>query len=118
MKRDMELIRDILLEIEADSFESKIKGYDNSVVENHMVLLIQEKLVDRRTFGINSTWIANVKLTWAGHEFIENLRQKEVWNTIKNEFKEESVSTVLGVAKKLAETYAKKKLENLMINKP
>lgn len=114
MKRDMELIREILLLIEADSFDGSIEGYDSEIVEKHMKLLIAEKLINRNSVGIGGKFATTTELTWAGHEFIENLRQKEIWNTIKTEFKEESVSTILGVAKQMAENFAKKKLDKLL----
>lgn len=116
MKRDMELIREILLAVESDKFDENIEGFSSEIIEKHMDLLITEKLIDRKGFGINSYFSTTIDLTWQGHEFIENLRQKEIWNTIKTEFKEESVSTVLSVAKKMAENFAKRKLEKLMGN--
>lgn len=53
-------------------------------------------------------------MTWAGHEFLDNLRQEDVWNVIKTKFKDDSVATVIAVAKDLAANFAKKKLKGLM----
>lgn len=116
MKRDMELVREILLAIETDSFDENIEDYDAEIVEKHVNLLITEKLINRNSFGIGGKFTTTTELTWTGHEFIENLRQKEIWNTIKTEFKEESISTILGVAKEMAENFAKRKLEKLLGN--
>jgi len=55
-----------------------------------------------------------LRLTAAGHEFAENLRNKEVWATIKTSFKDASISTLASVAKQLAEGYAKQKVERLL----
>jgi hypothetical protein len=54
-----------------------------------------------------------LRLTDKGHDFIANLRQKEVWQTIKTEFKDEGLSTLMSVAKSLAEGFAKKKITSL-----
>ena len=60
-------------------------------------------------------WIdANIRLTAAGHEFISNLRQSEVWEVIKENFKEGSIETIFSVAKKLAEGFAKKRIESVI----
>ena len=53
-------------------------------------------------------------MTWAGHEFLDNLRQEDIWNVIKTKFKDDSVATVRAVAKDLAANFAKKKLKSLM----
>lgn len=60
-------------------------------------------------------WIdANIRLTATGHEFISNLRQSEVWEAIKENFKEGSIETIFSVAKKLAEGFAKKRIESVI----
>jgi ABC-type sulfate transport system permease component len=55
-----------------------------------------------------------LRLTARGHEFIEALRNKEVWVTIKRSFKEASISTLWNVSQKLIEAYTKKKIEALL----
>jgi hypothetical protein len=41
------------------------------------------------------------QLTAQGHQFIEALRNKEMWATIKRGFKDASASTLMDVSKKL-----------------
>lgn len=61
------------------------------------------------------TWFAiPLRLTSQGHTFIEALRNSDVWNTVKSEFKEASMSTMYNVSKKLLEGYTKKKLTELL----
>lgn len=50
-----------------------------------------------------------LRLTARGHDFIADLRQKEVWQTIKTNFKDEGISTLMGLSKSLAMGFAKKK---------
>lgn len=116
MKRDMELIREILLAVEAAKFDGAIETFSPEVVEKHTKLLLSEDLIVRSGVGFNGHFATTTDLTWKGHEFIENLRQREVWNTIKTEFKDESISTMLSVAKRMAEGFAKQKLEKLLGN--
>ena len=42
------------------------------------------------------------------------LRNKEVWATIKRDFKDVSIGTLVDVAKKLSEGYVKKKIDSLL----
>lgn len=54
------------------------------------------------------------RLTWDGHELLDNIRKESVWNAIKSEFKNASVSTILNIGKELAESYAKKKFRSIL----
>jgi len=64
-----------------------------------------------------TSWVnIDIRLTATGHEFVSNIRQSEVWETIKEKFKEDSIDTVFSVAKKLAENIAKKKLDHYLNN--
>jgi hypothetical protein len=61
------------------------------------------------------SWAAiPLRLTAQGHQFIEALRNKEVWATLKRDFKDASVNTLWDVSKKLLEGYTKKKIEALL----
>ncbi len=90
MRRDWELIRRILLALEEyertdgavrpDDFE----GYDSETVSYHMWLLKQAGLIeatcrDQRYMKIQC--IAS-RLTWEGHEFLDKIRSKSIWNDI------------------------------------
>lgn len=55
-----------------------------------------------------------LRLTASGHEFIESLDNKAVWETIKTEFKDASLGTLLRVSKSLLEGYLKQKVETLL----
>jgi hypothetical protein len=55
-----------------------------------------------------------LRLTAQGHRFIEALRNKEVWATIKRSFKDASASILMDVSKKLFEGYVRKKVEGLL----
>ena len=58
-------------------------------------------------------WIRGkkIRLTAAGHEYIDNLNEPEVWATIQENFSEAALNTVMVVAKDLAVMFAKKKLK-------
>ncbi|MEH0802432.1 DUF2513 domain-containing protein [Vibrio alginolyticus] len=123
MKRNMTLIRRLLLSIE--KHPDRISGfnfenYKPEDINYHVALLIDAGLLEGdyvRSHSSSSMAPARfviTSMTWAGHEFLDNLRQEDVWNVIKTKFKDDSVETVIAVAKDLAANFAKKKLQGLI----
>jgi hypothetical protein len=90
-----------------------------------MMILTDQGLIERDDgvpgFGLTKSidghlsWsVLPLRLTAAGHEFIEALSNKEVWAAIKRGFKEASFTTLKTVSLKLLEGYAKKKVDLLL----
>lgn len=91
MKRDMDLIRKILLAIEADEhgFAPKIEidGYTEEEIGYHAILLGEAGLVkvsDVTSMGNKSPEAIITRLTWAGHEFLDASRNNRIWNQAKD----------------------------------
>ncbi|KDX77915.1 hypothetical protein AB63_4039 [Escherichia coli 2-222-05_S1_C3] len=64
--------------------------------------------------GVEYSWIeVPLRLTARGHDFIADLRQKEVWQAIKTNFKDEGISTLMSVSKSLAKGFARKKIKDI-----
>ena len=85
MKRDMELIRTVMLAAEKskDPYElvdPKLEGHSETEVSYHIALLDDAGLLhgqDRSAIGV-FRWSAGA-LTWSGHEFVEAVRDESVW---------------------------------------
>ena len=85
MKRDMELLRQVMLAAEKtnDPYElidPKVDGHSEAEISYHIALLDDAGLLhgqDRSAIGI-FRWSAGT-LTWAGHEFVESVRDDSVW---------------------------------------
>jgi len=124
MKRNMSLVREILLAIEDNEYPRKITGYSIDEIKYHAALLISAGLLDGNVQDTisNTSNIPSIvmpqDLTWEGHEFLSSIREENVWDTVKSEFKDASVETVIKVAKQLAEGYAKKKVEQILESDP
>lgn len=120
MKRDMELVRKLLFAMEDNPRQLVVNGYDKEVVKYHALLLIEAGLLDGRVSNnLENTSVvpSNIhvnRLTWDGHEFLDNIRGDDIWSTIKSEFKDASISTIFSIGKELAENYAKKKLQSII----
>ena len=91
MKRDMDLIRAMLMSIEADEhgFAPKIEipNYTQEEIGYHAVLLGEAGLAivsDITTFGVKSPQAIVIRLTWSGHEFLDAARDKTIWNQAKD----------------------------------
>jgi hypothetical protein len=89
MKRDMGLVRDILLTAEALKFEDG-EPYEpyraKTPDEAYQIALMKDAgLVDAAidtTHGIPEG-AAIVRLTWAGHEFLDSSRDNKIWKMAK-----------------------------------
>lgn len=95
MKRDMDLVRRILLEIEeSDEWRSGAITYedvDDEVVSYHVMLLFEAGLIDAIDVSTNTLrWHAR-SLTWHGHEFLDAARDDTRWILAK-----ETISSKIG----------------------
>ena len=85
MQRDMDLIRDILLAGEAwhDAVIPvfQVPGHNNQVIEAHVKLLVDYGALqsEKAHGGGHRGW----RITWAGHEFLDEVRDPEIWKKTK-----------------------------------
>ncbi len=90
MKRDMELIRKILLAVEQGQANESIDGYDENSVKYHQALAIEAGLAEGKilqTISGNPGIPAHVmlkKLTWAGHDFVDAIASDTNWSKVKD----------------------------------
>jgi hypothetical protein len=110
MKRDMDLVRKILLAMEADAagFAPQgftIAGYDQTVIGHHVWLMQQGQLLtamESTTLGADSPTAIPLSISWAGHEFLDATRNEKVWSTVKTELKDRSISLPFSLLQALA----------------
>ena len=111
MKRDMDLCRQILLDIEGSPeanglgfIELGFEGKTQTEVSYHVHLLKEAGLLEASDLS-NSVdgllWFPN-RLTYAGHEFIEATRSETVWTKAKSTVLEKTGGLSLGVLKSVA----------------
>ena len=105
MKRDMDLVRSILLHIEehdrqigASTYTNiKFQRYSLQQIGYHLKLLHQAGLIE------DYDWPSGAgSLTWNGHEFIDAVRNDTIWERTKKRFGEESLGLAFEVVKKVA----------------
>lgn len=124
MKRDINLVKEILLHIESSEFASAsidvnlsptFPNFTGIQVTYHLELLTEAGYLKGdvlKAEGSDKLFWADVELTWAGHEFLDILKDKEVINKVmslsKNGITSLSFDLIKDVAKKLIETKAEK----------
>ncbi|MDQ7915853.1 DUF2513 domain-containing protein [Pseudomonas sp. 102515] len=123
MRRDMDLIRVIMLKLEdwdkspgaiissphiGEDFP--IEGYTPEQVEYHYMLIVENRWIDtggsRPTFG----FFYFRALTGEGHDFVDSVRDEEVWAMTRDGAKKAGAFT-LELLGQLAKGFAKKQIE-------
>lgn len=90
MKRDMDLVRKILLVLEDNPephdwiFDLAIDGYSDKETTYHVQIMAQAGLIEasERPMSDFIHWIPHCP-TWAGHEFLDASRDEGRWNKAK-----------------------------------
>lgn len=110
MKRDMNLIREILLQIEGSSSVSAPEGYSVKETNFHLLLLLDAGFIEAnvaKAFG--ETSIRVKRMTWDGHDFLEAIRSPQVWDQVQKQITEVG-SAAFEIVKGLAIQEAQKLL--------
>ncbi len=118
MKRDMELVRKILMTIE-DEPTGRMKampvfeGYSEDQVGHHCYLLKQAGLINavEQTTNFSQCETAfPTEMTWAGHEFLASSRDPAVWKKAMSVMAEKGGALSFGVLSQLLTSLAKSHL--------
>ena len=91
MKRDMELVRKLLFLAEEGGKDDKLcEEYGQDVVAGHVAILLDAKLVVGEVVcnevGVPVASVI-LRLTWAGHEFLDNARNDTAWKNVMEKVK-------------------------------
>ena len=128
MKRDLDFIRDLLLKIEggqkvfetASSEAAEILGFtpdtpldreDADKLSGHINLLEDAGFIEvEARMGGGSIWVKD--LTWKGHEYLDTVRDNEVWMQTKAMVKKAgtgAIEFIWGIAKEVAKAEIKRR---------
>ena len=113
MKRDMELIRTILLHAEScetpSISDASFDGYDDDVVGYHNYLIVDSGLAEGRDCSTRANpgpyWKLN-HLTSAGHDFIDASREQTRWNLAKKKLGDATLAAYTAVLAAMAKKAA------------
>ncbi|MCW0020045.1 DUF2513 domain-containing protein [Rhizobium sp. BT-226] len=92
MKRDMDLVRDLLMQIEefdqglGGDVEIEAENHEPQVIAEHLRLLVEARLIEGDAVPDDQyafDHIVPTRLTWSGHDFLESVRDAEIWRKTK-----------------------------------
>jgi hypothetical protein len=125
MKRDMDLIRELLLRLEARPMELgdaavitpedpalAVAGFNIAQINHHLDLIHQAGFIDDGGHPEAGPMFGFVFLgiTWAGHDFLDSVRDPVIWAKTKKGATDAGGFT-LDLLKDLAKGYLKKQIE-------
>jgi len=92
MKRDMDLVRAILIELEnyptgGAPSAIEIEGYTSGEIGYHAYIMGQAGLIETMDFtdsGIAGPQAGVVSMRWDGHEFLDAAREPDRWQQAKD----------------------------------
>lgn len=107
MKREWDLVREILLRLESAEPGSMVMGtefgpdYDDQMVSYHMAMMKDAGLIEARVMVGNAMYMNGIAmaLKWAGHEFLDGIRKKEAWEKVKSTAKSKGLDLTFDVIK-------------------
>jgi len=89
MKRDMDLVRDILLDVEKQDgsggwIKVAVENHSEDEINYHLLLLKDAGFLEAAVLnaGVRSI-VQPTRLTWKGHEFLNAARSSKVWEGAK-----------------------------------
>lgn len=108
MRRDMDLARAILLELEKCTYTGEchdisVDGYPPEEINYHIRLLCEAGLIEAtdETTNLQSPypeWKA-IAITWDGHEFLDSARNDTRWERAKSVIRERGAALTLDALK-------------------
>jgi hypothetical protein len=119
MKRNWDIVRDIMLEVESlppgqsvtvDTMQ--LHGHDRLEAAHHAALLIEAGLLEGKTLptfgGGAHVYISGI--TWAGHEWLASIHSNAIWAETKGLAKQKGVDLTFDLVKTIAVAFVKSHL--------
>ena len=122
MKRDMNLIRELLLQLEESPAEVyisnlEVDGYSDEEIAYNAYLMIDGGLAEGRQSKVTNQMgdscpvaVTLTNLTWDGHEFFDSIKNDSVWKKILGHVQDKGGSAPFTAIAQLAVLLAKQNL--------
>lgn len=119
MRRNMDLVREILIEVSksdkevrASEIAEKSSKYSLEEIIYNMKIMGEGNLInvciDEREVGVVDVIVLDI--TWRGNDFLDSISSNEIWEKIKNNFSDKIINIPFDILTSLAELYLKSKL--------
>jgi hypothetical protein len=113
MKRDMNLIRLLLLETEGEDPKPDLSAYTEGQRVYHSALLIEAGLVHGEIIldgNGQPAGTVTLRLTWAGHELLDAARNDAIWHKAGERIKKSGVDVTISLLQELLKQLLKQSL--------
>lgn len=113
MKRNMEVIKLLLQQQEGEDVSEELSEYCEKEVVYNGVLAIEAGLIVGKSIQDHTgeeIAISILRLTWAGHDFLDSARDEGAWNHAKDAATKSGGALSFDVLKAVLTTYVKSKL--------
>ena len=119
MKRDMDLVRQILLNAEAQgsgftNTRLSVESYTDEQIDYHAYLMWQAGLVEASDTSASDSPSPSAilhNLTWKGHDFLDAAKSNTVWEKAKEKAKSVGGALAFDLLKELLVATARSQLE-------
>jgi Hypothetical protein (DUF2513) len=121
MKRDMDLIRELLLKFESwpmergdvvhvtpEDTEFSALGHSAQEIEYHVNLLLEAGMIDSPTQSNVGIYFRGI--SWQGHDFLDSVRDPKIWERTKRGA-EAAGGFTIDLLKDLATGFVRKQIE-------
>ena len=104
MKRDFDLIRNILLYLEGNH-DIDLSIYTKDQIDYHKALIVEAGFAEGKAHYPSShktdipSFVAINRLTWDGHEFIDKSKNDNIWNKSKSMISEKGAEISFDILK-------------------
>lgn len=110
MRRNMDLVRSILLYIEERTHlnttdQIKIAGFTDDEVNYHILLLYEDDYIDGQKLAYGR--VIPMRMFSKAHDFLDAARNETIWNKAKKEVKDKGVDVPISMMKDLLILYVK-----------
>ena len=109
MKRDIDLVRKILLGLEAEGsspemVELEVEGYEQPLVHNHLTIMVEAGLIYGQEYSheaVDDTIWMYVRMTWRGHDVLDAARDDARWAKVKAQLEATGGAWTLAILEQL-----------------
>ena len=113
MKRDMDIIRLLLLQQESGESEEGLSQHDGQTIAYNTALMLDagfiEGIISKDHTG--SPRAAHIfRLTWAGHDFLDSTRDPKIWKKAKESVLKPGISWTFSLLVEFLKAEAKRQL--------
>jgi hypothetical protein len=113
MKRDMALIRLMLLQVEGEQPSPDLSAYSEEQQVYHSALLIEAGFTHGQIITGNQgevTGTITLRLTWHGHEFLDAARNDTIWKKAGEHIKKSGVQVTMTILEEMLKRFLKEAL--------